>query len=192
MGHPLDREQRLPADVSTLKNSDAVSFCLSTLLMHTLGKPVTEATEKMSDLYKLALKLMRRKRPNLLHASTLLEWAHEEGDPQATYALATWSLSGNEFYPKDLRRAVKLLKIAARADVAAAHFDLAVSYETGQGIKKNEKAAYLHYVAATLNGDAASMAEVGRCLYHGIGVSRDRKLADIWLRRAEVLGVDVR
>lgn len=142
--------------------------------------------------YEMALKAICRKHPDLVQASTLLEQAHEQGDLRATYALATWSLSGNAVYPKDLRKAVKLLKLAAKADIAAAHFDLAVSYETGQGIKMDEKAAYRHFLAAALNGDSASLAEVGRCHYHGIGVTRDRKVAEVWLRRADALNVEVR
>ncbi len=149
-----------------------------------------KASEK--GLYERALKLAARTQPDLVQASALLEQAHEQGDPRATYALATWSLSGNAVHPKDLRRAAKLLKLAAKADIAAAHFDLAVSYETGQGIRKDEKAAYRHFLAAALNGDNAALAEVGRCLYHGIGVARDRKVAEVWLRRADALDVDIR
>lgn len=139
--------------------------------------------------YEQALKAASLKRPDLLQANTLLEEAHAQGDRRATYALATWSLFGNSVRPKNLRAATQLLKLAAKADVASAHFDLAVSYETGQGIKKNEKSAYRHYVAAALNGDKESFAEVGRCLYYGIGTARDRKTAEVWFRRAEVLGV---
>jgi TPR repeat protein len=137
--------------------------------------------------YDLALKAVSRKRPDLVRASALLEDAHAQGDRRATYALATWYLFGNAVLRKDLSRAIKLLKLAAKADVAAAHFDLAVSYETGQGIKKNEKSAYWHYLGAALNGDNDSLVEVGRCLYYGIGVVRDRKAAEIWFRRADAL-----
>lgn len=142
--------------------------------------------------YELALKVATRARPNLLRACALLEEAHDQGDRRATYALATWHLFGNEVYSKNVRKAVQLLRLAANADIALAHFDLAVSYETGQGIKKNEKAAYRHFLAAALNGDNDSLAEVGRCLYYGIGIARDRKAAEVWFRRAETLGVDVR
>jgi TPR repeat protein len=142
--------------------------------------------------YELALKVIRRKRADFAQAGTLLEQAHEQGDARATYALATWSLSGNEGYPKDLRKAVKLLKLAATADVAAAHFDLAVSYETGQGTRTDQKAAYRHFLAAALCGDSDAFAEVGRCHYHGIGVARDRRVAEVWLRRAEIMNVEVR
>ncbi|UJW81302.1 tetratricopeptide repeat protein [Hydrogenophaga sp. SL48] len=143
-------------------------------------------------LYDLALKAASRKHPDLARASALLEEAHDQGDRRATYAMATWYLFGNEVYPKNLRKAVQLLKLAAMADIASAHFDLAVSYETGQGIKKNEQAAYRHFLAAALNGDNESLTEVGRCLYYGIGIARDRKAAEVWFRRAEALGVDVR
>ena len=142
--------------------------------------------------YELALRMASRKRPDLMQASVLLAEAPAQGDRRASYALATWSLFGNAVHRKDLRRAIQLLKLAAKADIAEAHFDLAVSYETGQGIKRDEKAAYRHFLAAALNGDDDSLAEVGRCLYHGIGVARDRKAAEVWLRRADALGVEVR
>ena len=153
---------------------------------------VKNAKASKQGAYELALKAASRKRPDLIQANAFLEEAHAQGDRRATYALATWSLFGNVVRPKDLQRAVQLLKLAAKADLAAAHFDLAVSYETGQGAKKNEKAAYRHFLAAAVNGDNDSLVEVGRCLYYGIGVARDRKTAEVWFRRADALGLDVR
>ena len=129
----------------------------------------------LSTDYDLALLAVRRKRPDLARAATLLESGHDKGDRRATYALATWCLYGHANCAKDLRKAVQLLKLAASSDVAAAHFDLAVCYETGDGIKKNDAKAYLHYLAAALNGDLDSLGEVGRCLFHGVGTTRDRK-----------------
>ncbi|MGL4434543.1 MAG: hypothetical protein ACRCVM_01745, partial [Giesbergeria sp.] len=49
----------------------------------------------------------------------------------------------------------------------------------------NEAFAYRHYLSAALNGDVDSLAEVGRCLYHGIGVARDRKTAEILLENSK-------
>lgn len=179
--------------VPVVRGVDASTKVLGgALLRGEIAMTTKNAAAVDKSLYELALKVIRRKRPDLMQASALLEQAHEQGDPRATYALATWLLSGNAIYPQDLRKAVKLLKLAAKADIAAAHFDLAVSYETGQGIKKDDKAAYRHFLAAALNGDNASLAEVGRCHYHGIGIVRDRKVAEVWLRRADVLAVDVR
>lgn len=142
--------------------------------------------------YDLALLAARRKLPDLAHVAALLESAHSSNDRRATYALATWHLYGHAGYAKNLRKAVQLLKHAANSDVTAAHFDLAVCYETGEGVKKNEARAYLHYLAAALNGDLDSLGEVGRCLFHGIGTTRDRKAAEVWFRRADAMNVHIR
>ncbi len=45
------------------------------------------------------------------------------------------------------------------------------------------------YLRAALEGETQSLYEVGRCYYYGIGVSRDRAIARVWLDRAESLGV---
>lgn len=142
--------------------------------------------------YDLALQAARRKRPDLARASSLLESGHDKCDRRATYALATWYLCGHAGYAKDLRKAVQLLKLASSADISAAHFDLAVCYETGEGVKKNHSKAYLHYLAAALNGDLDSFGEVGRCLFHGVGTTSDRKAAEVWFRRADAMGVNIR
>ena len=142
--------------------------------------------------YDLALLAVNRKRPNLARAAELLEGANAKGDRRATYALATWHLYGHAGYAKNLRKAVELLKLAASADIADAHFDLAVCYETGEGVKKNDSKAYLHYLAAALNGDLNAIGEVGRCLFHGTGTTRDRKAAEVWFRRADASGVEIR
>ena len=142
--------------------------------------------------YDFALIAASRKLPDLAQAAKLLESANEKGDRRATYALATWYLYGHASYAKNPRKAVQLLKLAAAADVGAAHFDLAVCYETGEGVRKNDTKAYLHYLAAALNGDLNAIGEVGRCLFHAIGISRDRKAAEVWFRLADVMDVEIR
>ena len=141
--------------------------------------------------YELALKLASQNKPDLTRVAELLERAHKSNDARATYALATWHLFGHAGYSKNINTAVRLLKIAAASDIPTAHFDLAVCYETGQGIKKSENMAYRHYLAAALNGDNGSIFEVGRCLFYGLGVKRDRKTAEVWFRRVESLGFKV-
>ena len=106
---------------------------------------------------------------------------------EATYALATWYLHG-KYFKQDLRKAAMLLREAARSNIADALYDLAVSYEEGKGVKKNLEKACELYLRAALQGDEQSTYEVGRCYYYGIGVSQDRKIAKVWLDRAESLG----
>jgi TPR repeat protein len=117
----------------------------------------------------------------------LLE-AHEYGDARATYALATWYLYGRSVR-KNLRKAIALLREAARSGLPDALFDLAVCYEQGEGVPENQRRAARLYVEAALRGDAQSLYEVGRCYYYGLGVPVDRALARIWLDRARGLGV---
>ena len=76
-----------------------------------------------------------------------------------------------------------------KQNIPEALFDLAVSYEKGAGVRKSERKAYHLYVRAALWGDKQAIHEVGRCLFYGIGAKRDRRLADVWLARAEALGV---
>jgi TPR repeat protein len=138
-----------------------------------------------SGSYNRALKLAQSGKFDSKRVARLLERVCAEGDLRAAYALATWYLFGHAGYLRDLKMAVKLLRMAAEGHVPAAHFDLAVCYETGRGTRKNEAIAYRHYLAAALYGDNEAFREVGRCLYHGIGVARDRKAAAVWLDRAE-------
>jgi TPR repeat protein len=56
-------------------------------------------------------------------------------------------------------------------------FNLAVSYETGFGLRKNTSKAFDWYVAAAGAGDSQAVDEVVRHLYWGIGFKRHRKLA---------------
>jgi TPR repeat protein len=138
--------------------------------------------------YKAALKAMRRKEPDESGALHLLREAHKRGDPRAAYALATWYLFGKGGLRRNFRSAVKLLKESAKCNIAEAHFDLAVCYETGKGVKKNLKLAAAHYLNAAIRGDAEAVFAVGRCFHYGIGVAKDIAIAEVWLARAQELG----
>jgi TPR repeat protein len=102
--------------------------------------------------------------------------------------MATWYLTGRG-YKRSLRKAVSLLRIAARAGSPDAQYDLAVCFERGEGVKINLRKAIGLYLSAALGGDRQSLYEVGRCFYYGIGVARDRNVASIWFDRARQFGV---
>ena len=139
--------------------------------------------------YEEALKIARQGKVVTRKVHDLICAAHEEGDARATYAFATWLLFGTRHCKKDLRTAAVLLKQAAEADIADAAYDLAVSYEGGNGVRKSLKAAFRYYVQAALLGDAQSHYEIGRMYFWGIGTARDRDMAELWLAKAEMLGV---
>jgi TPR repeat protein len=94
-----------------------------------------------------------------------------------------------KFVKKNLRKAIQLIKIAAKAKVSDALFDLAVCYEQGIGVKKNEKLAVENYLQAAFYGDAKAHHEVGLCYLYGVGVEKDKRVAEIWFEHAEELGI---
>jgi len=91
---------------------------------------------------------------------------------------------------KNIRKAVTLLRQAAKQNVPDALYDMALCYEKGTGVRKNLRLAMEYYLRAALEGDKQSVYEVGRCYYWGIGVDKDRRLSWICLDRAKALGID--
>ncbi|MCA8895519.1 MAG: sel1 repeat family protein [Amphiplicatus sp.] len=143
------------------------------------------ATEK----YDEALRLAKEPGYDPDVVLPMLEMAHENGDHRATYALATWYFYGHHL-DKDIKRAVRMMKVAASANVPDAMYDLAIMYETGEGVGKNRRKAFLLYVGAALRGEKQSVYEISRCLWYGIGTAKDRELSEVWRLRAAELGTD--
>ncbi|HJT92192.1 MAG TPA: hypothetical protein VJ777_09650 [Mycobacterium sp.] len=143
----------------------------------------------MKSKYEVALAKAKKSKRRTKEVYDLLMTAHEKGDARATYALATWYLHGTQFTKKSIAKATQMLKHAESENVPDAAYDLAVSFEKGAGVRKSAKQAFALYVKAALLGERQSVYEVGRMYYYGIGTGRDRRLAEIWLDRAEALGV---
>lgn len=139
-------------------------------------------------LYDIAKKEAKKKNRDNERIFRLLNESLEEGDPRAAYSLGTWYLQG-KFVKKSVRKAIQLIKVAAKAKVSDALFDLAVCYEQGIGVKKNEKLAVTNYLQAAFYGDAQAHHEVGLCYFYGVGVEKDKRVANIWFEHAEELGV---
>ena len=148
-----------------------------------------KAAHAAKRLYDEALSHATATAPDLGRAFKLLSKAVEIGSPDATYAMATWYLFGQEPYvKKNLATATRLLRLASDGGVASASYDLAVSYEKGMGVRKNLRLAFECYLRAALRNDSQSVCEVGRCLHWGIGTEQNRRAARIWFDRAEELG----
>lgn len=134
--------------------------------------------------YESTLRLMKGAIPDHEAARRLLDDASAEGDPRACYAPATWYLHGTHV-KKSLRKGAHLLRVAADHKIRNALFDLAVLHERGRGVAKDKEIAFGLFRDAAERGDPQAMTEVGRMLYYGIGVTKDREAADRWLSRAE-------
>jgi len=140
-----------------------------------------------STNYKKALAFANRKTPDFTSALHHLQKALGEGSPHAAWALGTWYLHGHHV-KKNKRHAVKLLKIAAAANIPEAHYDLGVSYETGDGTTQNYKRALFHYLASAIYGDAQGLRESGRFYWHGIGTEKNRKIARMMIEKSKTMG----
>ena len=57
----------------------------------------------------------------------------------------------------------------SQAKLAEARYHIGVSYETGDGITKNERLALSYYQLAADDGNADAMNKLGECAYYGIG-----------------------
>lgn len=114
----------------------------------------------------------------------LLEAASADGDIRATYALATWLLSGTK--PERVS-AFKKLRTLAHSDVKEALFDLGVCYHTGNGTRKNLGLAFKYYMFAALLGDAEACEEVANFFYYGVVVLADKEISRAWQSRANSL-----
>jgi TPR repeat protein len=56
-------------------------------------------------------------------------------------------------------------------------------------VKKNEKLAVENYLQAAFYGDAQAHHEVGLCYLYGVGVEKDKRIAEIWFDHAAELGI---
>jgi TPR repeat protein len=77
----------------------------------------------------------------------------------------------------DGRKAVRLLRKACAAGIREAMYDLAICYEKGFGVSKSQTKAFNLYLDSALHGDLDAREEVIRCVYWGLGIEKNRKLA---------------
>ena len=140
--------------------------------------------------YLVALRLARRPNADNKRVLSLLTEAAEAGSGEAAVAIASWYVHG-KYVSKNLKRATEWFAMAARLGCADGYYGIAVAHHLGKGgMTKNLRMAFENYLCAALRGEANAIREVGRCYWHGYGVKRDHGLAEIWLQRADELGVD--
>ena len=143
---------------------------------------------KKNDYFQLALHENSKRNPDFKKMYDFFEKSYKQGNIKAAYALGTWYLHGYHV-KKNLKKAIKLIKNAANANVSEALYDLAVSYEIGKGSKKSSRLAFEYYLKSALYGDKQSLFEVGRCYFYGIGVSKNRRISKIWIEKAKNEGI---
>ena len=140
---------------------------------------------KGDKLYYKALHLAEQESYDHREVLRLLNESAKYGNKKASYALASWYLNGFHVR-KSYKKALPLLQTAVQGGpengftlYKDALSDIAVCYELGNGAPKDTRKAFCYYLLAAFNGDSQSVKEVSRCLYYGIGTSKDTALSSI-------------
>lgn len=138
-----------------------------------LPRPILEegrASVKVDSRYAKALRIMT-KGGDIAKAYQYLEQAASEGDGLSIYALATWRLHGFHL-KRNVREATRMLRMAAKKDVAWACYDLAYSYLSGNGVKQSYNEAAKYYLRAFFLGEPKAADALEWLFYkHGKSVA---------------------
>jgi TPR repeat protein len=92
------------------------------------------------------------------------------------------------YQAKDLPLAYKEFLAAAQAGHADSQFNVALMYEQGIGVGKDEKEAVVWYGKAASQGHAAAQFNIGVLYENGRGTEIDFAKANEWYRKASVQG----
>lgn len=90
----------------------------------------------------------------------------------------------------DPAQAAPWVRVAAAHGVLEAQVRLGRMLLNGEGVSKDERAAYRWFLRAARDGDADAMNMVGRCHENGWGVDASDKDAADWYRRSAEAGHD--
>jgi len=114
--------------------------------------------------------------------------------------VSTTSVNGQVMENKNFKAGIKAyeannLKLAYEKFLAGANegdvssqYNLAIMYENGIGIKKNDKYAFFWYNKAALQGNAAAQFNLGVLHENGRGTKVDFAQANKWYRKAAAQG----
>lgn len=106
----------------------------------------------------------------------------EAGDVLAQYLLGNHYLSKKTSESNKL--AVQWLSKAANSGNILAMNDLAIMYNEGLGVKKDQRTAVQLYQKAAINGDRVAMFNLGLHYFYGAGIEQDYTKALDWFKAA--------
>jgi TPR repeat protein len=130
-------------------------------------------------------------RPILALAACLLATvalAAETQDGKKTDAVAKFEAGIAAYQANNLPLAYKEFLAAATEGHADSQFNVALMYEKGIGVGKDEKEAVVWYGRSASQGNAAAQFNLGVLYEHGRGTPVDFAKANEWYRKAAVQG----
>jgi len=119
-------------------------------------------------------------------ARAYFEEAAAKGEPRASYNMALPLLGSED--PKDILKAVALLRRAAEAEIGQAQHALGVLYLNGRGVTQNYAEAARWFERAGKNGAIAGEVEFAILQFNGKGVPANEVLAARNFRKAAMKG----
>ena len=103
-------------------------------------------------------------------------------------AVAGFDAGVAAYQANDLPLAFKEFLKAATAGHADSQFNIALMYERGIGVGKDEREAFVWYARSAEQGNAAAQFNLGVLYEHGRGTTVDFSKANEWYRKAAVQG----
>jgi len=119
----------------------------------------------------------------LLAAMAFTVGAHAQVQENANFDAGIAAYQAN-----DLPLAYKSFLVAAKEGHAGSQFNVALMYERGLGIGKDEKEAVVWYGKAASQGSAVAQFNLGVLYENGRGTEIDFSKANEWYRRASAQG----
>ena len=116
----------------------------------------------------------------------LLDLGVAEGDDRAAYARAVCFANGQYGSSVDELEAFRLFSRISKSKIAEALFDLAVCYDLGQGVEKDQFAAFEFYQRAATLGHTEACAQVSEFFREGVTVPESENLEKFWLERSKM------
>lgn len=142
-----------------------------------VAKQKTNQARKAATLYRSVLRAAQAGKvsPGL---RTKLEEAAQSGHVEAQYALG-WVFLDQRYGRISERKSFLWMKSAADNGNPLACFNVGVSFEAGEGATQNDKQAAVYYLKGAILGDRNCQFEISRCFHHGIGVNKNRMMAQM-------------
>lgn len=147
----------------------------------------------MASNYELALEIAdaeldESESDKVLH---LLDLGVGEGDERAVYARAVCYSNGKYGSVIDESKAFGLFSSLSESSIPEALFDLAVCYDLGQGVAKDQFAAFEYYLKAATFGHKEACFQVSEFFREGVTIPESENLHRFWLGQSQKKEADI-
>lgn len=141
----------------------------------------------MKPSYEIALEIADRENEELDgdRVLSLLDNGIEEGDERAACARAICYVDGKYGSDIDGTKATELFLGLSESKVPEALFALAVSFDKGDGVVKNQSVAFDYYLEAATLGHSEACFQVSEFFREGLIVLESENLQGFWLKRSQ-------